>query len=169
MCLQKKLLHILQYIIIQPYGFDVNKCTKRNDHWLGRGIYFFTEKEFAEWWVDKKSDMAILSCSIVCDDERVLNLDNFMANFKFQQKCKEYELKYKPAFKNENQYRATMIELYKSDYDVDVIIYTFEVYGGTFYQKHLLDKEISKSMKLFLPQKQICVNNVSVISNIKEE
>lgn len=46
------------------------------DEWLGRGIYFFTRIEDAEWWCIKRKYKAhsIIVADLECEDDFILNL-----------------------------------------------------------------------------------------------
>ena len=58
---------------------------KQNDeHWLGNGVYFYLDRDLAEWWTTNPSKIfgteikvpCILSAEVSIKDERVLDLRN---------------------------------------------------------------------------------------------
>ncbi len=61
---------------------DEFKCKHSNTHWLGNGIYFFTDCSLAKWWTSNPTKKfssritkpAIIACEISVEEGRVLNL-----------------------------------------------------------------------------------------------
>lgn len=37
---------------IEKYGLDPKQVKRRDDHWLGQGVYFFENYRKAQWWAD---------------------------------------------------------------------------------------------------------------------
>ena len=52
----------------------------RNNDWLGRGVYFFAYKEHAFWWISHTrytgQETRILSSDLEYNDEQILDLDD---------------------------------------------------------------------------------------------
>lgn len=154
--------------LIIRYGFDLNKCVKRDDDWLGKGIYFFADKKYANWWANIKRKGMVLSSDIICDDNEFLDLDDVTDNINFLKQCLEYKNLLHCKFKNEHQCVNVLIDLYKEDYNISVVTRTFPVDGGRFVKLNGINNNIIRLTGLSLQQKQICVSNVSCILNVKE-
>ncbi len=60
---------------------DGFKSNERPDHWLGQGLYFFSDFDLALWWIKTKiksgdgSRCAVVNASMECDDRLWLDLD----------------------------------------------------------------------------------------------
>ena len=58
------------------------RCKPNKEHWLGEGIYFYTDKSLAEWWTTNPTKnhgieitvSAIIECLIEVPNDKVLNL-----------------------------------------------------------------------------------------------
>lgn len=65
---------------IKENGFIIST---KNFEWLGTGIYFFADKEFAEQWALQESlkrkgpnrEPAVLSADLICNEEEFFDLD----------------------------------------------------------------------------------------------
>ena len=148
-------------------GFKIEKCKSRNDHWLGIGIYFFTDVSYAHWWANMREPGVVLSGNIKCDDNKYLDLDNVQEINKFTDKCRYYKKQYPGKYLDKNQYRCAMIELYKNDFDYLVVSKTFVLTKkSTFYKKYVLHLKMINEMGMPLVQRQICVGSESIIYDI---
>lgn len=118
------------------------KVELRDDHWLGQGIYLYTDFELSKWWVQTKIDKLLLNeevsvieviskCNI-----KVLNLDNvegvnfFYCAFKqvFEELKKlDVTIKFKKneTPKNKTKNLCFALDLMKKKYNIDVVINTF--------------------------------------------
>ena len=43
---------------IENHGLDPNLVEKRDDHWLGQGVYFYDDFDLAKWWAETNVYMA---------------------------------------------------------------------------------------------------------------
>ena len=148
-------------------GFDLKKCTPRDDHWLGKGIYFFVDKEFAYWWADLHGDNGtVLRSNIDCDDDRYLDLDRVSIKVAFLEECKKYRKMFSKGYKNRKQLRCSMIEIYRRVFNYLVVSESFVVsYKSSFFKKFQIDKSQVNSMWVNFLQKQVCVCENSLINN----
>ncbi|UXR73366.1 hypothetical protein MUA48_08300 [Staphylococcus sp. IVB6238] len=55
-----------------------NKCfkkSKKEDEWLGHGVYFYELIEKAKWWSEKKKDPVVIETPITVSEEKFINFD----------------------------------------------------------------------------------------------
>ncbi len=147
-------------------GFDISKCTPRNDHWLGSGIYFFTDSEFACWWASIRStNGAVIQCDIKCDDTNYLDLDIIKNRMKFDMKCKEYRCTYNMKYDSVEVLRSTLVDLYKKEFNYFVVSKFFTEIGQSFFRYNPLHKKLKNVLPVL--QRQVCVSECSLISNMR--
>ena len=113
--------------------FIINK--KRNNDWLGYGIYLFEHKLDAESWAKGThycgNDPSIIKCYVEIEEDKFLNLDD-------PEKMNIYLEYYQEAlkllsknnlslvFKNKNEAMCWGLNIYKEDKSIDAIKYTFK-------------------------------------------
>lgn len=171
---------------IDEYGLDPSKCKYRNDHWLGQGVYFFEDYSQALWWA---KDIASKSCNqdsfaliykadIIVDKNQVLNLDNnneldefYTVMCKIIQGIESDGEKRYPIF-TPGEFRAVYLDYYKQEYNIAVIIYTFQKnavkYTTSRTKEELsIQKELAKNLNILFKEKQICVSKKECIFNTK--
>ncbi len=108
-----------------------NIC-KRDDAWLGYGIYFWERKVDAEKWDGRYIDPVITSAQLSCDYNLFLNLDTAdgISEFKeFVQFCqKEFSSSnYDIVFSRKNDYYVSTVfcQYYKMIYHTMLMKYSF--------------------------------------------
>ncbi|WP_186375526.1 hypothetical protein [Paenibacillus xylanexedens] len=143
---------------------------KRDDHWLGEGVYFFREDEDqARIWGQnrykgEKSKAVVLEANVTINAENYLDLDSRsgLAYFKEHTDNIEHTLEtngYKLKSDNPNKMRHLACGMLPVDYKV--IKRTFE--GNSSFDYH----ESLMMMKLKLNGVQVCIRDVSVIQEVK--
>lgn len=115
-------------------GFDIKKTKKRDNHWLGTGIYFFPHYADAQSWAKETpyiaKSPAILKCGISVLDDKVLDLDNpFFMNM-FQEYFDEIldvltKAGKSLTFKTDKHAMHYGLDIYKEDKNIHFIKYTF--------------------------------------------
>lgn len=146
-------------------------CYKENkEHWLGDGIYLYTDKELARWWTTKPTEKhgieinapAIIECNIEVDEDKVLNLCTLKG-------YEEYVGLYNNFFgqcirktrKNEEidfrQLRCGFFNCLFLSCDVDMVIAPF-ILPDQPYMPQYFDTEHANAMHITYPEIQICVS-----------
>lgn len=118
------------------------KINRRNNHWLGNGVYFFlNDQRKAEWWSemtvrnmrkrsthDSHIKKAVISCQIKVKNKKFLDLDTKDGKIKLKNFTIELE-KIKPQISQKNidehELLCVTIDLMVRYYDYDVVKYTF--------------------------------------------
>lgn len=163
-------------------GFEVKL---RDDHWLGQGIYLYTDFELSKWWVQTKIDRLLLNeetavIEVLCkSDIKVLNLDNFEGmNFfyrVFEEVFKELKkldvtvkLKKSSSSKDKTKNLCFALDLIKKEYDIDVVINTF-IKGNPSYGEFNTRKFEKEYFPFGLNYKetQICISSNDCIDSKK--
>ena len=161
---------------IEECGFDPLKSKPRKDHWLGQGVYFFTQFSIARGWANivakKKNENALVySASIEADKQRVLDLRTYRGVDCFLSAVIKFlnenaDLKYAL---DDSQYRAVFFDMYKEQYDIYVMIARFPK-TKAWYASRRTSEEKSIREKLFditgimYLEEQICVSKKECIS-----
>ena len=161
--------------------------SKDNNHWLGHGIYFFTDFELAEWWaktkVEKhnkkyhtKDKASVIKAEIQAD--KIVDLDNPFKMNEFIEFCQVFQeeivkkgvifdftsdKKRKSSPGNfKKQKRCFFLDIYKQEKNIEVIIYTFSK-SNPSYASSKYHKTLFKDLDLHYNEKQICVSKPSNI------
>lgn len=139
----------------------------KENEWLGRGIYFFGEKEDAHWWNSHSrfdgQEMEILEVELVCDESDILDLDD-RATFLEVNNLVGEMLRSTPAngvnLENKSKHQR---QCFFCNYvqtlvpQIKIRTYTFST---PFYKNNLTDFGFSKK------QKQYCVVDHEVIKTV---
>ncbi|UXR71071.1 hypothetical protein [Staphylococcus sp. IVB6240] len=138
-----------------------NKCfkkSKKEDEWLGHGVYFYELIEKAKWWSEKKKDPVVIETPITVSEEKFINFDLPSA---------------------EDELGNFIIEIQKddaflfSDYEMERRCQTFNMYAGTmgaqvakatFQSTNKLHKKQFKKIGYIRTEVQICVYDTDCIS-----
>lgn len=170
---------------IEIYGLDPKKVNYRKDHWLGQGVYFFSDVDKAIWWAEnesvrfqnKGSFPIVFLAEIKADASEVLDLDNDSELNLFYDRILESQQKIEddgqgryPVFTSE-KYRAVFFDYYKETYGISVISYTFSkdcTKCGKIRKSDELVKQrrLAKVLQLQFKEKQICVSKKECIKSI---
>ncbi|MCT6514741.1 hypothetical protein OQZ55_03960 [Bacillus subtilis] len=118
---------------------DGFKPQVRNNHWLGQGTYFYTNKKLAHWWISKnsktdplkkkiKSKSVIIKAEIEEDTKKILDLDINEDIDLFFDCFKEYEPYLRRLHLSDNKHvnRCACIDFLAEIFDWTVIKQTFE-------------------------------------------
>lgn len=123
-------------IIIQENKF---KPSVKDNEWLGKGIYFWNTFKDAIFWANNShknvKEMSIISVSIDDSQSNIVDLDiienmNNLISF-INQYNKELALhsRYVPDFYRDDKIRCFYCELFKREYNINVLMYSFEIKG----------------------------------------
>jgi hypothetical protein len=161
---------------------------KENDHWLGHGIYFFSDFELAEWWAKIKvrthnrkynADDKASVIKVVIQAERIVDLDNPCKMNEFVEFCREFQEEIvregivldftsvkewsNSREKISKRKRCFFLDAYKLDKNIEVIVYTFSKKDPS-YASSKYYKTVFRELDLHYNEKQICVSKSSNIS-----
>lgn len=150
---------------IQENGF---KYKVRDNHWLGQGIYFFSEEEWALMWSNQSRNLSknkcIITAKIFCEDERFLDLDivsNHKKIGKYIQEINEILKKEKILlkFRENDRYQKTCfyLDMIKEKYNYKILKQTFPLENKN---------EITNGIGLYLSQIQFCVTSTKNVEYI---
>lgn len=163
-------------------GFKIAPSKEGDNHWLGHGVYFYSDYELAEWWSRTKverqnekygyNDKPVVIKGHI-HAENIWNLDNpfRMKQFKECQKNLEkqfVELGIKLDFtkgkrKLSEKIRCFWMDAVKENENIEVIIYTFSrsnpSYIASEYHVNVVEDFSLANMGLAYHEKQICVTN----------
>lgn len=156
---------------INKDGFIVNK--KRNNEWLGYGIYVFLYKADADSWARGtyycKNNPVIIKCSLEVQEDKYIDLDN-------PEEKNAYEIYYKEVlnfmlengksmkFKSRHEAMCWGLNIYKKKNQIDLIKYTFKnertknimEYGNTKYGYEYNEVQLCVSRNEVIVEKEIC-------------
>lgn len=145
------------------------QCKENKEHWLGEGIYFYTDKSLAEWWTTNPTTKhgmeikkpAIIECTIEVDDDKVLDLrslkgyekyvdlyNSFFRQWAFHSKPNE-EVKFK-------QLRCAFFNYLLLMFDVEMIIAPF-VLPDQPYMPQYFNEQYANNMHILYTEIQVCV------------
>ena len=143
------------------------KESTKDNEWLGRGVYFFTFRYWAEWWVriKKFENVAILKVNLEYTDEQLLDLDNpeqlitldkIMQNVVKQSTLvKDIDFK---TLKNTEVWCFACNFIKQLYPNIGIIAYTFQ-----------RNQDWHSYIKLCSNQRQVCVSNPEIITKIQQD
>ncbi|MBE5888888.1 MAG: hypothetical protein E7283_08700 [Lachnospiraceae bacterium] len=170
-------------------GFKIATPKEGDNHWLGHGIYFYSDYELANWWAKTKvskhndkygeNDVATVLRAII-EAESVWDLDSPFVLKQFKECQKELEEQFveqgvvldfsQGRGKPSERIRCFWMDAVKQAHNIQVIIYTFTrnnpSYVDSKYHIHSEDEYPLASMGLAYHEKQICVTENSFIVDI---
>ncbi len=158
---------------------DEFHCNSNKEHWLGDGIYFYIDKNLAEWWTTKPTNKhgmeikepVIIECAIEAEEDKVLNLcdlqgykkyvdlyNSFFKTWAFQAKPQEEV--------NIKQLRCAFFNFLLLIYDIDMIIAPFILPDQPYMPRYFND-QYANNMHISYCEVQICVaeNHQHIIKN----
>lgn len=157
---------------IQSEGFSIKPS---KEHWLGNGIYFYSDYSLAKWWTTNPTNKfgtmvkepAILKCSITKHDLKVLNLLK-LEDYKLF--CEDFEKYFWPKYieahpkeiPNYKQIRCAYCDVLKAMYDLDVIIGNFNILEQP-YMPQIQNKTL-ETLNLRYTEIQVCVFDKNIVS-----
>lgn len=146
------------------------KASIKNNEWLGKGIYFFTDKKWAIWWAEqqanrRKEEMSILKVKINCEEKYYFDLyeeKNFeKANKEFLNLMNYFN---KHTHMKDSEKQCALCEFYRRKYNIKIISYLFFKEVNWKYKK-------SGGFSRYEKQQQLSVfdnNCISEISLLKD-
>lgn len=156
---------------------------KRDDHWLGQGIYLYTDFGLSKWWIETKIGNLFLNeepavIKVVCKDNlNVLNLDCYKGiDFFFNASKEVFEelkkmnitLKLKKSTDPKDKIKnlCFALDLVKKKYDIGAVIYTFTKTNPSYgeYNIKRFEDEVFP-FGLSYKETQICISSNECISN----
>lgn len=161
-------------------GFKIAKRKENDDHWLGHGIYFYSDYELAEWWGRTKvnrqnekyghDDKPVVIKGIIKGDT-VWDLDRPFMLRKFKECQKNLEKEFiregiKLDFSKgdtSKKIRCFWMDAVKKAHNINVIIYTFTrdnpSYVESKYHVNSREEFSLRNLGLTYHEKQICVTD----------
>ena len=132
--------------LIEKEGF---RCSKKNNEWLGWGIYFFAEYEDAQWWANNESlkktkrgqKPCVITALVKYKNNEYLDLDVRADKREFDKLAADLSAKLKVSlhFKTAAQWRCYYSNLVFRSTTVKILSYTVPTGGkdkfGFPYQK----------------------------------
>ncbi len=157
----------------------------REDHWLGQGIYLYTNFALSKWWVQTKIERLLLNeeeavIEVKCKRNiKVLDLDDFGGlNFFYNAFSEVFEqlkqlnitvtLKKGSSSKDKVKNLCFALDLIKREYDIDAVINTFLKENPSYGEFNT--KEFEKEyfpFGLSYKETQICISNNDCIDTKK--
>lgn len=165
-------------------GLDPEMVSKRDDHWLGQGIYFYEDLEQAIWWAGKEADRQggypiVYKSTIEVPREHFLDLDKYYKVDDFYteilnlyKRFDKADFDNKPIFDNPGEFRAVFFDYYKRIKAYYVIQYTFSkdctTYGQMRSRQELkIQKDLVEYLMVAYKETQICVSEKECIRDIE--
>lgn len=168
---------------IEENGLDPTLCNYRSDHWLGQGVYFFSDYKMANWWASSLSERnnhcgaLIFESVIEASDNTVLDLDDntqldyFLTYIMQQLENIEKECNGEIPIFDKNNFRAIFFDYYKQHNGISVIIGTFQKdYAGytekRSYDERIKQRKILNAIGLKFKERQFCVSDKNCIKSM---
>lgn len=161
-------------------GFKIANKKVNDNHWLGHGIYFYSDYELAEWWGRTKvnrqnekyglDDTPIVIKGVI-EGDTVWDLDRPFMLRKFKECQKELEQEFiKAGVKldfskgdTSEKIRCFWMDTVKEAHNISVIIYTFTrdnpSYVESKYHVNRREEFSLRNLGLTYHEKQICVTD----------
>jgi hypothetical protein len=158
-------------------------CKKNDEHWLGNGIYLFSDCSLAEWWTTNPTinfgtrikEGAIIKCEMEVDPEDVLDLRNLED---YKQFAEIYRTEFLPMlytgffvdpssskvqFLNFKKVRCFYCDYLKNRYDLKMIIGNFYLPNQPYMPKEY--GELFLKFNITYIETQLCIFDQSIIFN----
>ena len=158
-------------IIKKGYTFE-----RKDNHWLGQGIYFYDKINLAKWFAERKSkknynkEISVIESFMCTGKEKVLNLDTNEGVDYLYSKIKErlHDIGKIVLSNDKTINRCIILDIIKEYYEIDIIIKTFETKTQTYGRANInWFEENMFMMGIYYSEKQICVTNNECIKNSK--
>jgi len=150
---------------------------KRDNHWLGQGVYFYDNSPLAHWWISKNSktdplkrgkgvSFVIIKAQLSSAVKSVLDLDSVEGVNIFYQKIREMWNVFRTVqFSNdEHQNLCFVLDVLAKQFDFQAIIKTFESSDPSYgvVNTRRFDRDLFK-LNVRYKERQICVRSNSCI------
>ena len=149
-------------LILQQNCFHPSETSHE---WLGKGVYFFEDRNHAIGWANIRSkrehsgNAVVIAADISCNEGEIFDLDmpqNVIELENFYKQSLKFFKEGAPQFKNVHEVRCFWSDYYKETHpNIKVMAYTFESTEHVF-------------AGFAIKQRQLCVKDHSVISNIRK-
>jgi len=165
------------------------KSNYRPDHWLGQGIYFYSDYDLAFWWTKTKfkskngTGCAIIHSALECYENTWLDLDTVNGVEYFQREVEEIlsvtshltSLKFKTSKGQDDETRIKnfcfALDLLKKFRDIQLIAMTFKKNSPSYADRNIYRFEqlfFTLPLDFVYQERQICsTSNVPIVSKIK--
>lgn len=170
-------------------NFKIKQPKKKDNHWLGHGVYFFSEYELAHWWAETKVTVHNKKYKY-CDTASVIeaeikykksiDLDTAIGRNSFFSFWEQYEkemirkgivLDFATGEKNskiiQERKRCFALDCFKKEKKIDIIVYTF-TRQDPVYETSKYNLRVANDLGLEYREKQICVSNPANIMKRKD-
>lgn len=177
---------------IQLRGLDPAETHKRNDHWLGQGVYFFEDQGHAHSWafsltskkVNRGTFPVVYRADIVADETQIIDFDDndnisrfiaFAREFRpaIMEECRKQGKGYLRL--NDETTKALFFDYYKRTHGIKVMIrtYCWNYDRRVLYDLQYTDdkeevetqKDFTSMLNLRFNERQICVSDKDCIKN----
>ena len=136
--------------------------SKKPNEWLGRGIYFFSERQDAWKWAEQEARKAkhhgeypfVITADISCSKGEFADLDYEEERHKMDTALQKCKYKGAPEFSSDKEMRCFYSNLYKRLSGIKVMAYTFPIALTNKY-----------GFPYILNKRQISVENNEYLSN----
>lgn len=161
-------------------GYTFNR---RDDHWLGQGIYFYDDIELARWFITRKykgthgKEIFVIKSTLSTVPEKVLNLDtNIGVDFVYE-KVSQLISEINIIFDKEDEIknRCIILDIIKELYNIDIIIMTFKTdfqsYGRArikWFEDNYFPIGINYSETQICATDNDCIKNNVAVNNLKD-
>ena len=146
--LKLQLYHGTDFNIAQKICKEEFICKENLEHWLGNGIYFFTDESLAKWWTTKPSrkfghdiaQSAIIKCDLEVNKENVLDIttiDGYNICLEtFDYFWRKYVSKNPPVTVTDfRRLRCAFFDWVMKTQNIDVIIVSFHLPNQPYIKK----------------------------------
>lgn len=151
----------------------------RNNHWLGQGSYFYTEKKLAYWFISRNAETdyrkkgkgnkkVVIKVLLEEDEKKILDLDSPDGVDLFYYHLKEIfdEFKHVTFSSNEHKNMCTVLDVLSEYFDWNVIVKTFETSNPSYgaVNTRFFDENIFP-LNVKYKETQICIRNDKCVKN----
>lgn len=159
---------------IQKEGFRLKAS---HEHWLGNGIYFYTDRTLAEWWTTNPTDSfgtkiqkpVIMRCTINKSESELkilnlLDLEDYEFYYKEFVDCfwPKYSAEHPKEGAEYKKIRCAYLDFLKALYGLDIVIGNFNIPEQPYMIG--VQHKIFESLKMVYTEIQVCVFDSSIIS-----
>lgn len=172
---------------IETYGLDPQKGKKRDDHWLGFGVYYFNNIELATWWAEnavklnqpkvcKNIYKVIYRSTIKVNKIEILNFDNWNDNIKFKNYIRPILKDAKIAIRSkgkdvkfsEEKLNCLLCNYYKKKNNISLMIRSFPKQTARYaprIKSYAEFKQDCEGLNIPFYETQFCVSNKECIKD----
>lgn len=157
-------------------------ASKRDDHWLGQGIYFYDDFELAKWWIETKLGIdpgmkyAVIAVNLNCQKEEFLDLDHhegidfYLAQLEKILRQLNFGLRFKNDEKSRTKNMCFSLDLLKQHLGLKLIAMTFQKFKPKYARgdiERFEERYFPLPLSVVYRERQICASANEVISSKK--